>query len=150
MDQALQTFLKSQRLLVIASQDGEPWVCNVFYGLSKNGNLYFASPKDALHSQQIIKNPQVAFSAAWYNKDDHMDRKAVQGKGVCFIAESDEDITEGIALHNLYFPEFADRITFDWIKEDENRAVWVLTPSYVKFWNDELYGTNGTEEFSFL
>ena len=111
----LTQFLQSQRLLVLATQDDTPWVTNVFYGLGKDVKFYFISGTDTEHSKHVAANPNVAFSTAWYNKNDHTDRKAIQGKGTCRLAITDEEIIEGVTL----------------------------------YWDDELYGSNGTREFSF-
>lgn len=149
--QELIDLLKSQKLLVIASGAGEDiWISNVYYGVDGDLNLYFISPEGAKHSQHFLQNPEVAFSVAWFDPSNHKDRKAVQGRGVIKVAENDEDIAKGVALHNQNFPEFAERITASWIKVNEwNSKVWVLKPKYIKFWDDELYGEKETEEFWF-
>ncbi|OGH64519.1 MAG: hypothetical protein A2821_04695 [Candidatus Magasanikbacteria bacterium RIFCSPHIGHO2_01_FULL_41_23] len=149
MDKLL-AFLESQRLLVIASADNEPWIANVFYGIDANFKLYFISNQETKHSQQILESPMIAFSVAWYNPSNHKDRKAVQGKGLCRIAKNNEEIETGIRLHNTNFPEFADRITVEWAKNASNLSkVWVVEPTYMKFWNDGLYGDDETKEFIF-
>jgi len=147
----LLKFLKSQRLLVIASsENNDTWICNVFYGVDENCKLYFISDEETKHSEQIMKNSNVAFSVAWFNEKDHTDKKAVQGKGDCRIATSDQEIKKGVELHNKYFPGFADTITVDWVKSKDHKShVWVITPNYIKYWDDELYGDEETEEFSF-
>ena len=53
-------------------------------------------------------------------------------------------------MHNLNFPEFSEKITVDWVKSDKNKSrVWIIEPDYMKYWNDELYGDEETEDFSF-
>lgn len=149
MDKLL-SFLKSQKLLIIATAGNEPWVTNVFYGIDSDFKLYFISSQETKHSQQILEKPTIAFSVAWYHPNNHKDRKAIQGKGMCRIAKNDEEIEKGILLHNTNFPEFADRITVEWAKNASNvYKVWVIEPTYIKFWNDELYGDDETEEFTF-
>ncbi len=147
MDHLLK-FLESQRLLVLASADTEPWISNIFYGIDKDFKLYFISNVEAKHSEQILKNPQVAFSVAWYNPKNHKDRKAVQAKGICRIAKNDQEIERGVNLHNKNFPEFLEKINVEWARQENNSSkVWVIEPTYIKFWNDELYGKDGIEEF---
>jgi len=146
----LLEFLKSQRLIVLASGSETPWVSNIFYGIDNNFKIYFISGEETKHGQQILENSRIAFSIAWFNVKNHEDRKAVQGTGICRIADGDEEINKGVELHNLHFPEFAEQITVDWIKNDKNKFhVWVVEPDYMKYWNDELYGDEETEEFSF-
>lgn len=149
--QELIDFLKSQKLLVIATGNaGEMWISNVYYGVDDALKLYFISPEGAKHSQHILQNPEVVFSVAWFDPHNHKNRKAVQGKGKVQVAESEEDIVKGVELHNQNFPEFAERITVDWVKTNEwGSKVWILKPKYMKHWNDELYGEKETEEFRF-
>ena len=144
-------FLQSQRLLVIASMSWEDIrTTNVFYWISHDYKLYFISSEATKHSQQMLENKQIAFSIAWYNEKNHKDRKAVQWKGVCRVASSEEEIIEWVRLHNLHYPEFAWRIDVDRVKNNEHKThVWVVEPTYMKFWNDELYWENWTKEFNF-
>lgn len=145
----LITFITSQRLLTLATQDNSwPWISNVFYGF-EDWFFYFVSWMDALHSQQIVANSTIAFSTTWFNLDDHTDRKSIQWVGECVKADTLKDITIGIRLHNTYFPQFAERITVDRLLADPNRAVWIIKPVSIKFWNDGLYGINWTKTFEF-
>jgi uncharacterized protein YhbP (UPF0306 family) len=143
-------FLESQRLLIVASSDGEVWISNVYYGIDEDFKIYFVGSEETRRSKQVLANSEVAFSVVWFNEGDHKDRKGIQGTGVCRKAENDEEISKGVELHNKYYPEFADRVTVDWVKSVDNKShVWVLEPKYMKFWNDGLYGIDGTEEFRF-
>ena len=144
-------FLKSQRVLAIATQGkGELWIANVFMGADDDGRIYFISNEETKHSEHILENGQVAFSAAWFKEGDHLDRKGVQGVGTCRIAISDDEISMGVQLHNENYPEFTERITVDWIRSEENKSrVWVIDSIFIKYWDDALLGQDGTEEFSF-
>ncbi|MDO8470720.1 MAG: pyridoxamine 5'-phosphate oxidase family protein, partial [bacterium] len=115
MNKELFDFLKTHKLIVIASGEGGIWVTNVYYGIDEDHKIYFIGPENAKHSQQILKNPNIAFSVAWFNPSNHKDRKAVQGLGTCRPAQSEKEIVTGVKLHNENFPEFKDRITVEWI-----------------------------------
>jgi uncharacterized protein YhbP (UPF0306 family) len=145
----LKEFLQSQRILSISKVDdgGTPYATPLFVGLSDDLKLYFVSPKDAEHSQHLLQNSTVAFSMAWHLQGDFSNRKGVQGKGTCQLAES-EEIEIGVSLHNKNYPQFAERITPDYIREG-NSAIWVIEPKWIKYWDDELYGNGGTKEFNF-
>ena len=74
----------------------------------------------------------------------------MQGQGFCRIAKTDQEIRKGIKLHNQNFPEFTNRITFDWVKSSHNKfQVWIIDPIYIKYWDDELYKDDEFEEFNF-
>jgi uncharacterized protein YhbP (UPF0306 family) len=146
-----QAFIKTQKLMVIASYcDTDVWVANVYIVVDGGGKIYFVSSENTKHSKMILKNPNVSFSISWFDPGNHKNRKAIQGLGVCKPAENDDGIKIGVDLHNQNFPEFKKRITVDWvIKNDTGSKVWVLKPRYMKYWDDELYGIDGTKEFIF-
>lgn len=145
----LLLFLQSQQLLVIASHNEKDiWVANVYFGANEKGTIYFISPDDNTHSRMIRNNPQVAFSVAWFDPNNHTNRKAIQGLGTCRPAQHEEEIAAGVRLHNQHFPEFKERITVDWIHNNEwGSRVWVLTPTYMKYWDDQYYGEAESQEF---
>ena len=144
-------FIKGQKLVVVATHNEHgPWVANVYYGVNEKGVLYFISREGAKHSQMILKDPNVAFSICWFDLSNHKNRKAIQGLGVCRMAENEEEIKIGVSLHNQNFPEFKERITIDWIHANEFAAkIWVIIPTYMKYWDDELYGDDESVEFAF-
>jgi len=146
--QHVYAFLSFQKLLTIATTSEKPWTANVFYGVDQHLNLYFVSNEKTLHSENILTDSQIAFNTAWFNPKNHADRKAIQGIGTCTIATRDEDIAIGVRLHNERFLEFASRITEEWIKRDDHAShIWIIQPSYIKFWNDELYEDDEYNEF---
>lgn len=135
---------------MVASYDGELWISNVFFGVDDDLRIYFVSGTNEKHSQQILRNPEIAFSTVWYNEEDHTDRKGIQGTGICVVAETKRDIETGTTLHNRNFPQFAEKIGPRYIQsEDNDAAVWMITPRYIKYWDDELFGDEATEEFRF-
>lgn len=147
----LITFLKNQKLLVIASHHAKDiWVANVYFGADTNGTLYFISPEKTKHSQMILKNQKIAFSVVWFDPKNHKNRKAVQGLGICRRAKGTREISKGIQLLYQNFPDLRDMLTVKWIKNNIwGTKVWVVKPSSIKFWNDEVYGEDETKEFTF-
>lgn len=148
----LREFLTTQQLLTLATVDehGKPWTANVFYGVDDQFRLFFISARNAAHSTHLEAQPVCSFTAAWFDPNDHTNRKAVQGTGECRIAEMAEDIQLGVRIHNTRFPEFAERITVEYINDHTNpAAVYILTPHRIKHWDDQEYGMNGTKEFTF-
>ncbi|MEK7648905.1 MAG: pyridoxamine 5'-phosphate oxidase family protein [Patescibacteria group bacterium] len=147
----LLEFLQSQKLVIIATcENGEPWVANVYYGVDANFKLYFVSGKNTRHSSHIQQNSHIAFSIVWFDRSNHKNRKAIQGLGQCRLAQNEEEIDVGVRLHNANFPEFAEKITLDWIHTNKRgSSIWIIEPSYMKYWDDELYGEDGSKEFTF-
>lgn len=147
---ALHQFLDQQKCLAVGTHGDAPWIANLYHSVDDDLNIYFISGEGEMHSQHILKNPTVTFATAWHNEENHADRKGVQGRGVCRMATDDADIEKEVALRNARFPEFKERLTPDYIRSNDNQArVWVITPGRIKFWNDELYGSEYWKEFRF-
>ena len=146
----LIAFLKKQKLLVIACHDAKNvWVANVYFVIDAKGTIYFVSSKNTMHSKMILKNPNIAFSVAWFNPKKHTDRKGIQGRGVCREAKNAKEIILGLTLFAQSFPDLGKKITPKWIHKNAwETKVWILKPTYIKYWNDELFGDEGNREFT--
>lgn len=146
----LLKFLQSQRILVLATHDEKgPWMAPVYFASQETGVLYFISPKDTQHGQMILQDPKTAFCVTWSDPSNLENRKGVQGVGLCRIARGME-IAKGLATIHAKFPSFKKQMTLKWIKENAWGArVWILKPTYAKYWDDELYGEEESEEFTF-
>ena len=136
--------------MTIASQgEKDIWVANVYIGVDEKATIYFVSSKDTKHSKMILKNSNVAFSIAWFDPNNNKNRKSVQGLGVCRPAENPTEIAIGIKLLYKNFPDLRDIFTVKWITTNAwNSKVWILKPSYMKYWDDEIYGDDESEEFT--
>ena len=137
-------------MMTIASRDEKDiWVANVYIGIDEKATIYFISPKNTKHSKMILKNPNIAVSVAWFDSKNHKNRKAVQGLGVCRPAENPAEIATGIKLLYKNFPDLRDILTVKWITTNIwGSKIWVLKPTYMKYWDDEIYGDNESEEFT--
>lgn len=143
-------FIKSQKLMVVASCDADDvWVANVYFGVDEGMDLYFVSPLDTRHSKMILKNPKVAFSMAWFDPRNNKNRKGIQGLGTCRPAKTLTEIATGIKLLYKKFPDLHDILTIKWITENTwGTKIWALKPSYMKYWDDEIYGDDESKTFT--
>lgn len=143
-------FIKSQKMMTIASRDEKDiWIANVYIGIDENATIYFISPQNTKHSQMILKNPNIAFSIAWFDSKNHKNRKGVQGLGVCCPAKNSTEIAVGIKLLYKNFPDLRDTLTVKWVTTNIwGSKIWVLKPTYMKYWDDEIYGDDESEEFT--
>ncbi len=142
-------FLKSQKLMTVASQDKDNiWVANAYIGVDDKATIYFISPKDTKHSKMINKNQNVAFSIAWFEPNNHKNRKAVQGLGVCRQTNNALEIATAVKLLYKNFPDLKDILTIKWIMTNARGSkIWTIKPNYIKYWDDEIYGDKQSEEF---
>lgn len=147
----LVDFLKSKKLLVISTVDGKgnPWTCNVYFSVDKDLNLFFVSPTDTKHSQHIANHPKISFSIPWFDEKNLGNRKAVQGIGTCKKVTNASQILRLLKNHYKYYPLWKTVITYKAMREKliESRP-YVIAPTYMKYWDDELFGEEGVREFN--
>ncbi len=137
--------------MTIATQGKKDvWVANVYFGVDEKSTIYFISPKDTKHSKMILKNSNVAFSIAWFDPKNHKNRKSIQGLGVCKPTTNPKEIATGIKLLYKKFPDLRDILTVKWILTNAwGSKIWTLKPTYMKYWDDKIYGEDEFEEFKF-
>lgn len=151
----LQNFLKSQKVLTIGTVDEEhkPWNTNVYYSVNKECEFFFVSPLDTKHTKHISNNENVSFSVVWFDEQNLGDRKGIQGQGVCREIQDPQLIAGYLKNHYKYFPSWKESINLKAITEKLIKSrPFVITPKYIKFWNDELYKNTDTDpvrEFTF-
>lgn len=150
MDKEVIEFLNNQKLLSIATINNElPWIFNVYYSIDKDFNIYFVSPESNNHSKHIKLNSNVSFTSVWFDNSNLDNRKSIQGRGVCSKVTNIKDVTHALRIHLKKYPEWSQFINLNNIlnKVIESR-VYVIKPTYIKYWDDELYGEEGIKEFN--
>lgn len=147
----LIAFLQKQKLLTLALGGADDiWAANVYFATDDEGTMYFISTQNNKHSKMIITQPRIAFATAWFDPQNHKNRKGVQGVGECRVAHGAKETATGIALLYKAFPDLRDILTVKWIMENAwGTRVWVVKPSLMKYWDDELYGDDEAREFTF-
>lgn len=150
--QLLLNFLQSQKLLVISTigDEGKPWIANVYFSCTENFELVFFSSPKTKHSQNIKLNPNVAFSTVWFDQNNLGNRKGVQGAGECTLIEDLEVTEKYLGNHYKFFPSWKDSINIEKMKTNHIESrLYLVKPNYMKFWNDEEFGNEGTKEYKF-
>ncbi|KKU92261.1 MAG: hypothetical protein UY21_C0003G0037 [Microgenomates group bacterium GW2011_GWA1_48_10] len=65
----------------------------------------------------------------------------VQGQGVCTLVKSIPEIIKGLRLWHSANPGIESRITLDAVKKVADTKVYKIRPTYMKFFNKQLYFT---------
>ena len=87
--------LKSSKYLSLATNDGNtPWVAPLFYCLDEDFNFYFISQMDSLHTNHIMKQPNVSF-AVFDSHQREGEGNGVQGSGTVEML-SDTELIKGL------------------------------------------------------
>lgn len=152
MDKDLFAFLRSQNVFSLGTSDdkGNSWISNAFYSTTKSGEIFFISDPKAKHSINIAQNPKISFNICFVNENDMWDRKAIQGVGTCKLITNPLTIGKFIVNHFKFFPTWKEWMSKkDMVEKLIETRPYVITPTFIKFWNDELYGEDGTCEWSF-
>ncbi|MBI5369930.1 pyridoxamine 5'-phosphate oxidase family protein [Candidatus Uhrbacteria bacterium] len=149
MDQVL-SFIRSQDLLAIACSLNESiWIANVYFVADDKGKMFFISPEGTKHSLMIKQNPKVAFSTAWFDPNNHKNRKAVQGFGICRQVNDIAEVSEGLKLLWNKFSDMRDILSPEWIaKNIWGTRLWTIETDYIKYWDDEIYGDDEFAEYN--
>ena len=150
MDTELLKFLKEQRVFALGTsdKDGVSWISNAFYSINGKGQIFFISDPKAKHSINIEQQKNVSFNMCWVDPKDMWHRKAIQGSGTCEQLSNPLTIGKCIVNHFKFFPTWKEWMSKkDMVEKLLETRPYLITPIYVKFWNDELYGEDGTREF---
>jgi uncharacterized protein YhbP (UPF0306 family) len=128
----LDKFLNENRLIQIATQeDGQLWICNVYFASDKDRNIYWTSARHRRHSVEIEKNPAVA--AAIVHSEDK--KQAVQIAGRAYRIPVDESE----AADRIYSDKLGHKDSrLEEVRQDtpESRAYWILRPDVIELWDE--------------
>jgi nitroimidazol reductase NimA-like FMN-containing flavoprotein (pyridoxamine 5'-phosphate oxidase superfamily) len=105
-----ESVLRSNRFLTLGttSKESQPWVAPLMYAVDKQDRFYWVSATDAVHSQHISENPNVAFVI--FDSDPEYGK--AQGLYCSGRAEElkDDDLEFGCnVFYSMRYPDPAER-----------------------------------------
>lgn len=146
----LMDFLKSQRLMSLATHGRNLSVCTVYYAIDHNFNFYFISEPDSEHVKGIVTNQLVACSIADSHQKVRDKKVGVQLRGKAHFVKGDERLRAVLAMWNRTNPGLKALINLKNIKKKViDSCVVKIQPSEIKFFNEHLFGSEGTETYRF-
>lgn len=147
---SLLNYLKSQNLMSLSTCYKKMWTALVYYVIDNKFNLYFLSEPKTVHCQHIIDNPNVSCSVA-DSKQQVTDKKiGVQIEGIASRVNNIERIKWMLALWNKLNPGFETIINLKSIQKKIIKSrIYQVKPKVIKFFNEELFGSEGYEIFEF-
>ncbi len=142
-------FLKGNGILTLAvAENDRPWVCTGYYGLDGEMNLYFVTDPGNRHGRIVAKNPKVAFNIFDSHQKITEQKKGVQGEGTIDVVRGLVPVTRALLLWHKANPGIETKITIkDILKKITDTKIYKVRPTYLKFFNQELYGE---EEYGIL
>jgi uncharacterized protein YhbP (UPF0306 family) len=142
MEKEIIDFMQSQRTLTIATVDSNsnPWCATAYYSCTDLGVIFFDSKPSTQHIKNLANNKNVAFNISWFEVDNQENRKGIQGRGICKQITNPLEMLDLFKNHIKYFPDWKDYLTLENFTKGliESRP-FIITPTYMKFWNDELF-----------
>lgn len=148
--QALFNYLKNQNLMSLATYTDKPWVCTVYYAVNDVFNLYFITEPTTKHATDISSDNVVACSITDSHQKVTDKKEGAQIEGICSQLTDEEKIKEALTLWNKANPGFENIINWESIQQGKIKGrVYLLKPTSIKYFNESIYGPEGSEIFTF-
>ena len=141
LKQEIDTYLRTQKLMSVATYGKSPWIANVYYVHDSDLNLYFLSKTWREHCQAIGINTKVTAAIADSHQQIYELQKGLQISGTAeqvniisrleWMFKMWNKLISGNKGEKLTDPKkFLDAGT---------SAIYKITPKRIKFFNTELW-----------
>ncbi len=140
----LQEYFKSSRLLQLATtgQQGQPWICTVYFVADPDNNLYWLSYPTRRHSQDIANNNQVASTIVV--KSD-LPVIGIQLEGTATVVDDKNVIA---TVMKQYVAKYDSGKTFyeRFIAGDNKHIMYKLEPKHIYLFDEVNNSLNDRQE----
>jgi len=143
LDNLLQEYLTDNTLMQLATlgEDGQPWLCSVYFVHDEDDNLYWTSARSKRrHSREIKGDERVAVTIV----QDDVKKQALQITGIA----SEVSFDDAERVDKLYSAKYGDKGRLADVLADlpEGRAFWKVEPTTISFWDEVNFpGVNKVE-----
>lgn len=136
--------------MFLATFDGKPWTSIVFYAVDNDFNLYFISEPTTRHSKAIQKNKYISCAISDSNQVTTDKKIGLQIEGIASEVKDTNKLKIILSMWHKKNPGFEDIINLpNMIKKIIKGRFYQIKPTLIKFFNEKLYGDEGTEIFKF-
>lgn len=137
----IDVYLKTQRLMSVATFDGTPWIANVYFIHDNDLHLYFLSKSWREHCKAIQSNPHVAVAIADSHQPIYKTQKGIQLEGIAEQVHIVSRLTWMFKMWNkLVAGGKGERLTDPKKFIDAGTsAVYKIIPNRIKFFNTEFW-----------
>lgn len=148
--ETLLAYLKSQNLMALATYGDAMANCFVYFAVDGDFSFYFISEPDSEHCKNIEKNNSVACAIAESHQAVSSKKIGAQIKGVVEDVNGLDQFDAIINLWNSTNPGMESIISISNFRNKIlNSHAYKIKPTSIKFFNEEIYGEEGFEVFSF-
>jgi len=132
-------FLKTNKLMQVATMGDFPWIATVYYSFDNELNLYFLSSDKTLHVKQIKKNPKVSIAIADSHQDINKPKKGLQISGLAEEVSGVEKIKHALSLWKDFLSVNNPKLTYENMKKGLTGKIYKITPKRIKLFDQELF-----------
>lgn len=128
------------------SVDNKPWICNVWFAADSDLNIYWFSSTTRKHSNDILKNPNVAAAIVLPQTPKDTPR-GIQLKGMAKVLIEQKDVDKAIAVYKYrIFPtETIEKLMRD--KETPHKFYKII-PSQIVLYDGVSFPDNWRQELN--
>lgn len=146
----LLEYLRSKKLMTVATYGDDVWAASVYYTIDDDFSIYFLSAPEAQHVQDLHKNKGIACTVADCRQEAVDKKVGVQLKGIAEEVTGIDRLMPIMDMWHTVNPGMRSVLSIDTIRGKViDSVIYKITPQYIKFFNEELYGSEGCEVFTF-
>jgi len=143
----INDYLKTQRLMSVATYGSYPWIASVYFVHDEKLNLYFLSQAWREHCEAIEENSEVSVAIADSHQPIYKPQKGIQLYGT---AESVSIISKLEWMFKMWNKHVSDKggeklTNPKKFLEVGTSKVYKITPKRIKFFNTELWPEEQTK-----
>lgn len=131
----LLDFLKTQKLMSLATYGDKIWSAHAYYLFDDDLNIYFLSPTDAIHCKNIEKNPEVSLSIADSSIKASDNKIGFQMRGNAKKVKGALMMKKIISMWNKNHKDVPP-ITYNNMIRAMRSRFYKITPSYIKLFKE--------------
>ena len=137
-------YLKSQRLMTLATCADNPWVATVYFTIDDDLNFYFVSSPQSKHCKDIMINDRVAMNVADSHTPNSAKKLGIQAQGIASQVKGWERTKILLKMWHRAAPGMEEVVNVKNMKEKIiSSRVYKIRPAFVKYFNKKLFGEEG-------
>ncbi|OGY39552.1 MAG: hypothetical protein A2418_03300 [Candidatus Brennerbacteria bacterium RIFOXYC1_FULL_41_11] len=145
--QHVLNFLKTNKLMSVATFGSYPWIANVYYVFDDEMNLYFLSGEKTLHCQQISQNEKVAVAIVDSHQGFHDKQIGLQMWGIAKKVSDLEKLRYVLGMWKQALNEKDDNLSAEHIINNVIKSrVYRISPKRIKIFSKQLFSVPTGEE----
>lgn len=138
--QLVLDFLKTQKLMSVATYGDFPWSASVYYTFDNDLNLYFLSVPATLHCKFIGQNQNVAVSIADSSQDIAKPKKGLQVWGVAEQLSDAAKIMHALKMWKDFLGVVNPGLSYENMAKSVIKGrMYRIAPKRIKLFDQELF-----------